>query len=72
VQLGKIGGDVISGVKLTKVCLPKFVSDHVNKMEAAESIGDHRSGLWRHLATETTSGVILHVSKRPNHVNVVR
>jgi hypothetical protein len=40
-------------------------SEHLQKTDAAESIGDIIIRLWHHLATKTTSGLILQGQKSP-------
>jgi hypothetical protein len=37
----------------------KITTDHLDKTDTAESIRDIRIRLWHHLATKTTSGLIL-------------
>jgi hypothetical protein len=43
----------------------KKSTDHLQKTDAAEAIGDIGNCLWHHLAAETTSGLILQGQNSP-------
>jgi hypothetical protein len=47
----------------------KISTDYLHKLDATESIGDVRIGMWCHLAAETTSGLFKELQSIEKHEN---